>query len=217
MIGSHDTFTYLQPANPIFRLFTGLWRTQCKTIGEQYDAGVRFFDIRVVRHKGYWYFAHGIVRLKGRKFKLINNICKFMKRLYPEAIYRIVLERGNMTDEIEFLNETYVMCSMYHHLWRLDIKNDKVWMGKYGNNNERLYNAGYRFANVNTWTCPSYEITGHITKNNWYRTSLRTQAVKMHVSNDWLSAGFYSKESQKKMAESKDWLYLIDYCTNEFK
>lgn len=217
MIGSHDTFTYLQPANPIFRLFTGLWRTQCKTIGQQYDAGVRFFDLRVVRHRGYWYFAHGIVRLKGYKFKLINDICKFMKSLYPEAIYRIVLERGSVADEITFLNETYGICEVYHHLWRLDIKSDKVWMGKYGSNNRLLYDAGYKFALVNTWEFPSYEITGHITKNNWYKTSLRKEAMNKHISNDRLFAIFYSKESLKKEAESKYFLHFIDYCTNEFK
>lgn len=213
MIGSHDTFTYLQPANPIYRLFTRLWRTQCKTIDEQYATGVRFFDLRVVRHRGRWYFAHGIVRLKGLRFKTIDDICRRVDFCFPDAIYRIVLERGSSADETAFLNETYGLSSVYCNLWRLDIKSEKSWFGDCGNNNPSLYSRGYNFAQLNTWESPSHELTGHVTKHNWYNISLKKEAQKTNSSLSF----FKSKDKLLQMQDSKAELYLLDYCTNEYK
>lgn len=77
MIGSHDTFTYLKPCNPIYKLGSRWWRTQCKSIDEQYTFGVRFFDIRVCRDGNQWRLCHGVVNLK-MTFSTIKDICNFM-------------------------------------------------------------------------------------------------------------------------------------------
>ena len=44
-------------------------KCQSKTLVEQYNAGVRLFDLRVRKHKGKWVFAHGLWTSKDSIFK----------------------------------------------------------------------------------------------------------------------------------------------------
>lgn len=211
MIGSHDTFTYLPSTCWAFNHAKRWWKCQCNTINEQYAFGIRFFDIRVARHNGKWHFAHGLVTLKSN-IDSIRGICSYMQKAFPEAIYRIVLERGDATDELRFIQETNSLYKEFPNLWRVDIKREKVWMGKYGNNNEYLYHKGYKFAKVNTWEKPAYELHGTLTKNNWYKMNLRKEAKK--INSNLLF--FQDKEGLIRMMESKNELYFLDYATNEY-
>lgn len=211
MIGSHDTFTYLKPCNPIFNLGKRWWKTQCKTIEEQYAFGVRFFDIRVCRDGNKWRLCHGIVNLK-MTFSTIKDICSFMDMKCLAAIYRIVLEKGKYDDVMRFIKESSGLCSKYPNLWRVDIKSSKVWMGEVCNNNELLFNMGYKFALVNTWEEPAHELHGFVTASNFYKVNLRKEAMKINGSLTF----FDNKVSLKEMIDDKVNLYFLDYCTNEY-
>lgn len=222
MIGSHDTFTYRKPLNPIFNLFKRWWKCQNKIIEEQYNFGIRFFDIRVVHHNDDWYLAHGLVTFKDMLFPDLTHICGYMKDRCPDAIYRIVLERGSKEDELEFMEQTLVEPSIgvithpisdyFPNLWRVDIKSSKQWKGNICNNNQNLYDRGYKFALGTTWESPSHELHGYITKDNWYKINLKKEAKKINSSLDF----FKDKDKLKQMIESKDELYFLDYCTNEY-
>lgn len=62
MLGSHNAMTYL----PIkgWRLVLRPWvRCQSLTLMEQYNCGVRYFDIRIRLHSGNWVFCHNNVIL----------------------------------------------------------------------------------------------------------------------------------------------------------
>lgn len=212
MIGSHDTFTYLEPCNPILNLGKRWWRTQCKSIEEQYRFGIRFFDIRVYLDKDmHWRYCHGIVNFNKYE-RTINNICLYMKNYFPEAIYRIVLEKGNNSVRELFTVAVNGLCKKYPNLWRVDIKSSKVWMGEVCNNNELLFNMGYKFALVNTWEEPAHELHGFVTASNFYKVNLRKEAMKINGSLTF----FDNKVSLKEMIEDKEHLYFIDYCTNEY-
>lgn len=210
MIGSHDTFTYLEPCNPIFNLGKRWWRTQCESIEEQYNFGVRFFDIRVCRDGNKWRLCHGIVNLK-MTFPTIRNICSYMDMKCPMAIYRIVLEKGKYDDEMRFIKESQGLCNKYLSLWRVDIKANKVWMGEVDNNNEVLFKLGYKFALVNTWESPALELHGKVTTSNFYRIDLKKKAKEINYL-----FGFKNLHVLRNMINSKDELYFIDYCTNEY-
>lgn len=217
MIGSHNTFTYLESAIPLFNLCKRWWKCQTKPLLWQYAYGIRFFDIRVCRDKGLWKLCHGLVDLKDdstmfTKIISLEDICKAMAKMCPEAIYRIVLEKGNSTDEMIFIMETCNLCKQYPNLWRLDIKNDQIWNGKYGNNNQLLYDKGYKFAKVNTWEEPSHELRGNITKDNWYKTSLKGEAKTINSNLDF----FKDNYRLEQMIASKEELYLLDFCTDEY-
>lgn len=211
MIGSHDTFTYLKPCSSIYKLCSRWWKTQCKSIDEQYAFGVRLFDIRVCRDGNYWRLCHGIVNLR-MTFLRIKDICNIMKWEYPDAIYRIVLEKVDNTDAKKFIDESRGLCNKFPNLWRVDIKSSKNWLGAVDNNNQNLYNRGYKFALVNVWSPPAYELHGFVTTSNFYKINLRKEAMKINKSLPF----FNDKASLQKMIKDKKHLYFLDYCTNKY-
>lgn len=217
MIGSHDSFSNLPSTNPIYNLFTRLWRTQCLSILEQYNAGVRFFDIRVCWHKGKWNFCHGLAKLKGHQFKTLDEICDYIEIGFPDALYRIVLERG---DSKEFLKQTGYyssimedsLCYKHPNLWRVDIKSHGRWNGEIDNNDFSLYNQGYNFATLNTWEAPCKEAHGKVTVKNFYKVNLMEEARECNSQ-----LGIFSDRNAFSLAaQSKDYLYLLDYCTGDY-
>lgn len=62
MIGSHNTLSYLPPKN-LWGKITRLWnKCQDKTIEEQFNSGVDYFDIRInFYNDGKWHFVHNKV------------------------------------------------------------------------------------------------------------------------------------------------------------
>lgn len=106
MIGSHNSMTYLPPKNILMRLFTPFWRCQNKTIKEQIDAGVEFFDLRVVWDKKLdcWQFAHGLVQFAWKKGDPLSVGLEPTLTLLEThgCLYRIVMERGSEYDEERF-------------------------------------------------------------------------------------------------------------------
>ena len=127
MIGSHDSFTYLEAKYSIFNLFSFLWRTQSLTIGEQIVKGVFYFDIRVRKvskkdsNKYCWRVCHGLVDFDV-EFNRIEDILKTFK---PYKV-RIILERGSNEDEELFINEVKEVFKNYEDLWFSCIK--KNWI-----------------------------------------------------------------------------------------
>ena len=207
MIGSHDTFTYEKSTSWINNNCKKWWKTQSKDIFEQYKFGIRFFDIRVYRDNCCWRTCHGKVNLR-TTFNTLEDICKWMDINFPEAIYRIVLEKGDTTD---FLNQSKNF-NKYKNLWRVDIKDSEKWMGEIFNNNKSLFDRGYKFALVNTWTYPAHELHGSININNFYKIDLRKEAKKINSNLEF----FKNTSKLKEMINSKDELYFLDYCTNSY-
>ena len=70
MIGSHNSMSYLPPKN-LWGKITRPWnKCQDKNIREQYEAGVRYFDIRINLYDGRWHFVHNKVDF-GHTYKFI--------------------------------------------------------------------------------------------------------------------------------------------------
>lgn len=101
MLASHNSFTYLRPCQWWARLCPWLWRTQTKNIPQQRLSGVRYFDIRVRRDERKWRVCHGLVDFP-RTFDTLDEIV----RIFPDAICRIILERG---DKRRFIDEAALM------------------------------------------------------------------------------------------------------------
>lgn len=99
MLGSHDSFTYLKAKNPIYEIFSWLWRTQTKSIKEQAKIGVSYLDVRV--HYNYedykWELCHGLVNFN-KEYSLLSDILNE----YKDFKVRLILEKGN---EERFIKE----------------------------------------------------------------------------------------------------------------
>lgn len=128
MIASHDssTVTSIQKGikNKICEAFEGLWATQNLSILEQYEAGVRYFDFRVCKDKKGWRMCHGAVNFS-YVVPTIEKLCDNMKKTFPKAYFRIILEKGSKKDEKAFIEETECLEKVYKKLDWVVIK--KGW------------------------------------------------------------------------------------------
>lgn len=65
-LGTHNSMTYLKPNGSLQELGRTFGKCQNLTIDEQYDFGVRFFDLRIRFHPdGISLFAHGFLEFFG--------------------------------------------------------------------------------------------------------------------------------------------------------
>lgn len=103
MIATHNSFTYKRSTNKLFEYFNCFWRCQTKTIKEQFDSGVRFFDIRVYKKKDSWNFAHGLVNLYGGVNSL-EVLYRYLCMTFPSVKCRLILEKGDSSTFIEEIN-----------------------------------------------------------------------------------------------------------------
>lgn len=208
MIGSHDSYTFHKATKGIYNksLVRRTWKAQNMNIAEQYEHGVRMFDVRVCRDGNKWRVCHGAAEFD-ETFASIQCICDFFDRLYPDAIYRIWLEKGSKAVEKRFIaesvNDYYSLCDFYPNLWRVGIKSYKEWTKGICNNNERLYNKGYLFAKDAPWSGNCHELHGTMSFKNYFKGSLESQAKKYNreIMNTVPNDQMYGKEH----------LYLIDF------
>lgn len=78
LIATHDSCT--GEATPWYLWWTlPFARTQSKTLGEQYDAGCRYFDIRVREHNGIWQVAHGLWHSSKSLFDMLYELTEHIE------------------------------------------------------------------------------------------------------------------------------------------
>lgn len=90
MKGSHNTMTYQKPTNLLGILLKWTAKCQSKNLKEQYQSGVRYFDIRLYVSKNYVKFAHGLVNYGSFYDSEVLNI------LAKKGVkFRLILEKGD--------------------------------------------------------------------------------------------------------------------------
>lgn len=91
MKGTHNSITYFSPTNFLGKLIKWTSKCQSKTIEEQYNEGVRYFDIRVkITKKSILKFCHGLVEYEPF---YNSNVVQILKK--PDIIFRLILEKGD--------------------------------------------------------------------------------------------------------------------------
>lgn len=106
MLGSHNSLTsypclwYLRP----FNVFS---KCQSKTIEEQLDAGVRFFDIRIkMKPDGSYCFAHGLAKYKCNSLMHILDVLEGYANLKDTEVYfRVMLEYNRKPKHYDVIKE----------------------------------------------------------------------------------------------------------------
>jgi hypothetical protein len=219
MIGSHDSLTYLKSTSWIYNNCKKYWKTQIDSIESQYAFGIRMFDIRVCwdNKSRSWIPSHGKVNLKGLKWANIKEVLFYMKLNFPNAIFRLWLEKGDSSDKNKFTYEvtTAMQDPLFSDtlLWRAGIKSSKEWKHGIFNQNQKLFDLGYKFALDETWRNPCFELHGSINDlDDAFRIDLRKEARKINGKLEF----FKDQSKLKSVLESKDNLYFIDYCTNRY-
>ena len=137
MIITHDSLTFDSPSNLLLNLISCFWRCQKLSIDEQYQLGVRVFDIRVSRKDDMWVGAHGIYKCKHISFKTLSELCKSFKIEFPNSYIRIYLEdkiKNNEELKKLFLDEAEEAYNKYESMiW--EIGTHFPWITYYKNPN----------------------------------------------------------------------------------
>ncbi len=193
MIGTHDSLTYLK-SNFFNELFSFVWRCQKKTLDEQYAENVRFFDIRITLKNKHWTFCHDKATLKDFSFLSIDNLCKYFSEKYPDAYFRIILERGNEKVKKSFIDEITGLEHIYPALIWYGIK--KPWTTLWFDENI--------IKEIKEYNCCLFN--WHVDKSFFHniRHLNLGQTIKRYAEKN-------NPKITKKMISSKHILHLFDY------
>lgn len=99
-IGTHNSMTYLSPKKWYLYPFQFLAKCQSKTVEEQYNEGIRLFDIRISYTKNKEIeFRHGLLAYKGNVYKTLN----YLNSQKNKVKVRIILEKSSLENDEMFV------------------------------------------------------------------------------------------------------------------
>lgn len=125
-LASHNTMSYLSPQWWV-KPFGWIAKCQAKTIEEQYDNGVRMFDLRVAfDNKDNIFFAHGMASYKVIDVReILEKINKWSKEYFKSSgeyiVCRLINERNN--NEVKFRDFAYECFEKYQYIQFCGIRN----------------------------------------------------------------------------------------------
>lgn len=179
-LASHNTMSYLKPANLWLRPFHFIAKCQNKTIEEQYALGVRMFDIRITFEKnGKPVFAHGLIKFKTNNVENVLDLINTWKDCYV----RIILEENKFTKHTYIHTVRFIS---FVNAWIKKYKNIKFFEGR------RKYDWNKIIVNSNLHPSPTYiqkvsSMTGTILDDWWpklYAMFNNKKEIKKHSNND---------------------------------
>lgn len=128
-LGSHNSMTYLKPQWWL-RPLAWIGRCQSLSIKQQFDAGARWFDLRIAfDNKGFPFFAHGLMSYKGVP---VNDVLKTLDALSSDCVgekvyIRILNERDSNYSKILFRAFCANVIKEYPNLVFTGGQNKKDW------------------------------------------------------------------------------------------
>lgn len=187
MLGSHNSMSYLPPTN-VWGKITRIWnKCQNKDLQGQYDAGARFFDVRVKLINNNWHYVHndadfGYANISDLKHFFDNHIGCYIRIIYDL--------RSTPTDD-----EANVILTRFNNLIGY-IKSDAI--------------AGITAITYWNWNTT---YINKIIKETEYHASVSANAFQYALGTEWF-AKHYNKKALKKYADvrnSEEEVLLIDF------
>lgn len=177
MLATHNSLTYAKGKTLLGKLLTPTWRCQDITIVQQYDMGVRMFDIRVAFNNGAKVY-HGFTELKID----INAVLLYLDTK-GDCYVRIVLERViNNTDYILFARFCSDISDKY--------KNIKFFGGVY----KKEWKLLYKFDTEVPEVIELYGSRNHPCIYPRLYAKLRNKdSIKLNTSDKYLMLDFINK------------------------
>lgn len=103
-LASHNSWSYLPPTKWLMRLLSFVAKCQAKNIREQYEDGVRLFDLRVrFTHYGFLILAHGLAEYDASG---LEADLRWLNNQLDVVYVQVVLEIGksDCMQELAFVN-----------------------------------------------------------------------------------------------------------------
>lgn len=176
-LGSHNSWSFAPKTKWWFPAFTA--RCQSKNIQQQYEAGVRLFDLRLQLNRAVWYAAHGYCLFS---VNWLNDILWLSHR--EDKVYvRVFLEynRKPQGEEV-IINEFSDLCMYLEHRF----ENIRFFGGILKYNGGHVHN----FKNTDV---PQIESRFSST-TTWFKSGNRFLAI-LDDWWPWLYARFHNKEA----------------------
>lgn len=101
-LATHNSMSYLEPLRWWMRLLLPLARCQTKNLRQQWEEGVRLFDLRVRWNESRcrWDFAHGPVTFEGMDiYGACTRLCIWSEDAGEKAHVRLILEYNRKPSE----------------------------------------------------------------------------------------------------------------------
>lgn len=139
ILGSHNSWTYLPTKKWWMKLLSFTARCQNISIQEQYNLGVRCFDLRVKFTKeGFLKIAHGLIEYKYSTLDLCKDLEWLNKQsdvVYIRVLHEIRKKKEYTKESVEYFRDFLIQSENY-------FKNLKFWCGR----NLYNWNIDYKFS-----------------------------------------------------------------------
>lgn len=141
MLGSHNSFSYLKPEKWWMRIFNPWAKCQSKTLKEQYEAGVRVFDIRVRWKDNKFFLVHNLMTYKYDPLTLIQDLKKFSDikvrvclDMRKEPSTKELEEKilGEFEEFVKKFQPNVIDCIVFWNWKHLGSPSKYIWIDKYG-------------------------------------------------------------------------------------
>lgn len=170
ILGSHNTMSYSKPTKWWLRPFRFMAQCQSKTLEEQFDAGARLFDIRIIYKDGEYKFAHGLMEFTGD----VWNALERMNNLGQYVYCRVLKERAGY--ESEFIKFCIEASLKYRNIRFYGGQNKKDW--------KQIYTFDYSSPNsIDKYSSCNYDIKDKCT--GWYLDDLFPRIYAFCFNKYW--------------------------------
>ncbi len=104
LLGSHNSLSYMKPRQWWLRPFAWVGKCQGLTIPEQWNQGVRYFDIRI-RFKGEQIISgHGLIDYNVNVIEWLGYLNRRAEMENQQCVVRLMLETKGTKDDVRFKN-----------------------------------------------------------------------------------------------------------------
>lgn len=209
ILGSHNSMTYLKPRKWWMRI--GLFMAKCQNLKleEQYQSGVRWFDIRISFPKDRNgnridpVFSHGIMDFKGLS---VSCVLEFLNSK-PDAYCRLVLEKGGNSERELFKFFVLHWLKVYPNLKVTQIARKGEWVNLLEPNASAPYGIKDAYASAN----------GFYPRYSSWPGILKKKVISGCLLDDlcpWIYAKLHNKKNLTANRNSKI-ILLIDFVGTE--
>lgn len=192
--GTHNSCTYapLFGWQKILAPFAWMFAwCQPKTLEEQYDSGVRLFDIQTARKNGKWYISHGAIwydMTLDEVFARLNKLAYGNK----EPVYiRLGLDNhwGTRTEEYDFYIQIEDIGKGFNHIIIDEVYIEKPWkIVKESSLNvtHKYWTTAWAKAKCNKW----WKFYYHLPVPWLWAKLYKKEWIKESTNNDYLMTDF---------------------------
>lgn len=187
MIGSHNSFSYLPPKN-LWGKITRRWnKCQDKSIVQQYEAGVQYFDVHIRYIGNNWHYVHNKVDYGICNIKFITS---FFGNLKDKVYVRLILDERSKPKNADLLTSMFIsVVDKFASYENISLSYIIYWNWRYNYVNSKPIDVEEYHASVSA---------------PWYKYLLGTKWFAKHYNK-------YAKKTYYDYSEDNERVLLLDY------